>query len=100
MPGGKLPPNPGGGLAGTTWNGNETGLEGFDRLSFQFNANGQATMTDAAGVERGTWSQAGNNITINFGGGGVVYTGTLQGNRIQGTARNAANKQWNWSVTR
>ena len=99
MPGGGPgQPNPNGGnLSGTSWSGNET-LPGYDRLSFRFNQGGQAVMMDNDGNSQGSWNQTGTNVTLTFGD--VVYSGTIQGNRIQGTARNGRGQQWNWSVGR
>jgi hypothetical protein len=92
IPGG----NQGQGLAGTSWTGKEN-LQGYDRLTFQLNANGQAIMSDKDGNTRGTWSQVGNNITLRFGS--VTYSGDLQGARLHGTATNGKDR-WNWSVSK
>src|SRR5262245_32244594 len=51
-------------VAGTSWTGNETGLPGYDKLSFEFNANGSAVMIDAKGSHPGTWAQNGNQVTV------------------------------------
>jgi hypothetical protein len=55
-------------------------------------------MKDADGLSNGNWNQQGNNVTIRFAGN-VVYTGVIQGNRIQGTATNGQ-KRWNWTVSK
>jgi hypothetical protein len=87
-------PKQGQGLAGTTWSGTET-LQGYDQLSFQLNAGGQAIMTDKDGNTPGTWSQVGNSVTLGFDM--VTYNGMIQGNRMQGNATNTKDR-WNWTV--
>lgn len=80
----------------TTWVGSEK-LAGYDKLAFQLLANNKAIMTDAQGNAEGTWSQTGNAVTLRFFSGRVVYTGTLQGTTLSGTARNEQ-ASWSWSV--
>lgn len=81
-----------------TWAGNET-LPGYGALSFQFFAGGRVLMHDAKGRTQGTWQQNGNQVTLRFPNGrsGVVYSGTLQGGAISGTAHNER-QSWNWHV--
>src|SRR5262249_39868103 len=65
-------------VAGTSWTGNETGLPGYDKLSFQFNADGSAAMTDAKGSHPGNWAQNGNQVTVTLPGV-AIYQGTING---------------------
>ena len=80
-----------------TWTGSES-LQGFGRLSFELHNGGRAVMHDAAGTTQGVWQQSGNQITLQFDNGRIVYTGMMQGNTILGTARNDRTS-WNFSVT-
>ena len=90
--------NPGGDgqLTGSSWTGGET-LRQYGALSFRFNAGGQATMTDRDGNVNGSWAQTGNSVTLKFYGNTVTYTGTMQGNKISGTASNGKDN-WTWDV--
>jgi hypothetical protein len=88
-------------LANTTWVGNEN-LQGYGRLEFRFQDGGQATMVDKDGATPGTYVVQGNNVTLTFANGAVIYNGTLNGQSIAGTAYNAKSpeKRWNFSVSR
>src|SRR5262249_9271940 len=84
VPAPRLPPVPGPGvpaatakLVGSLWVGSET-LPGFGKLSFEFIDARQVVMVDAKETAEGTWSQKGNQVTLRFYGGRVVYTGTLE----------------------
>jgi hypothetical protein len=82
-------------LTNTNWGGKET-LPGYGPLSFQFGANGQVTMTDKDGNTPGQYQLQDSRISINFGG--AVYTGTVSGTTMQGSATNGRNN-WSWNVT-
>ncbi len=85
-------------LVGTTWNGSET-LAGFGKLAFRLEGEGKAVMIDANSTVNGTWTHAGNQVTITFEN--CVYTGTIQGQTLSGNARFLANdKTWTFSVAR
>jgi hypothetical protein len=86
------------GLTGSTFSGDET-LARYGNLQFRFLSNGQVQMVDADGSVMGTWLQSGNQVTLRFYNGNCVYTGTVEGNRISGTAR-AGNTPFSWSVSR
>jgi hypothetical protein len=87
-------------IAGSTWNGNEN-LPGFGKLSFVFRAGGAATMIDAKGQTEGTWTQNGNDVTINFNG--CVYQGRINGQSLTGSGRITSGGQsgqtWSFQVT-
>jgi hypothetical protein len=92
MPGGKI------NLAGTTWSGREN-LQGFGDLAFRFAvAYGHVTMVDTAGSTQGTYTIAGDQVTLTFNNGQTVYTGRVQGNTLSGTARGGRGLTWSWSV--
>ncbi len=82
-------------IAGSVWSGTES-LAGFGKLSFQFDADGKATMFDAKAKVFGKWSQAGNAVTISFTN--CVYQGTLQGKSLTGMARYTTGEA-NWTFT-
>jgi len=86
------------GAATSTWIGTED-LPGYGPLSFRFQSNGQVTMIDAAGSLPGTYTQAGNTVTLSFDNGSVVYTGTLNGQTLAGGAQNGKGAIWNFSVS-
>jgi len=84
-------------LTGTVWTGSET-LPGYGRLTFQFISNTAAIMIDARETSRGNYRQNGNSVTITFGGG-IIYSGTINGNSMAGNAHNGRDN-WSWNVTK
>jgi hypothetical protein len=86
-------------VVGTTWVGNEN-LPGFGKLTFVFHATGAATMIDAKGQTDGTFTQNGNEVTVNFQG--CVYQGRINGNSLTGNGRitsgNQAGQTWSFQV--
>lgn len=85
-------------LPGTTWAGSET-LSGFGKLSFRFEANGQATMIDTSGSYPGTWTQQDSAVTLSFFNGDVIYRGQLMGVQFSGTATNKAAASWTFQLS-
>src|SRR5262245_7202986 len=85
-------------LINTVWQGNEQ-LQGYGRLRFEFTSPIEVTMIDAKDTVPGHWRLAGNSVTLEFFNGGAVYTGIVNGDVMQGTARNGETV-WNWAVTR
>src|SRR5262249_15073091 len=83
-------------LVGTIWVGDET-LEGYDRLEFRVRPGNEITMIDADGTTEGTYRISGDPIDIDFKG--VVYSGTITGRTMGGTAHNAEGN-WIWNVRR
>jgi hypothetical protein len=78
------------------WTGSED-LARYGDLSFEVFGGGRVLMTDTDGVHEGTWRQSGGTVTLYFYEGKVVYSGSLRGNVLSGTARNDRTT-WNWSV--
>ncbi len=83
-------------LADTSWDGSET-LAGYGDLTFHFHADGAVTMSDADGESCGTWRQCGCQVTLAFHGGRVIYSGTVSGDCMWGTARNCRTC-WRWNL--
>jgi Caspase domain len=88
----------------TNWEGSET-LPGFGKLSFKTYSNGRAVMVDAQSTTEGIWRKTGNQFTLSFANGAIVYTGTVNGATLAGTAsspaaRDLARKSWTWTVKR
>ena len=83
-------------LVNATASGGEN-LQGYGALSFRFNAGGAATMYDSDGASSGRWQRNGNQVTLHFYNGKVVYQGTIQGDQISGSASNGA-RNWEWNV--
>ncbi len=84
--------------------GTET-LPGYGKLSFALYTNGRVVMTDAKSTAEGLWRQQGDQYTLSFENGAVVYTGTLNGAALSGaatspSARQEGLKTWTWSVQR
>jgi hypothetical protein len=82
--------------------GNET-LPGYGTLSFALYSNGRAVMVDAKSTSEGIWRQQGSQYTLSFANGAIIYSGTLQGTTLSGSAtapapRQQAKKFWSWSV--
>jgi hypothetical protein len=86
------------GLAKSVWIGSES-LQGYARLEFRFEAHGKVTMIDTDGSHPGTYTQQGNTVTLRFYDGGVVYSGTINGTVLAGTAQNGK-ATWNFTVNR
>ena len=86
------------GLANSTWIGTEK-LANYGRLEFRFQGNGQVAMIDSDGTQKGTYTQTGNTVTLRFYQGTVVYTGTITGQTLVGTASNGKTT-WSFSVNR
>jgi hypothetical protein len=89
-------------VAGTTWTGKEN-LQGFGKLTFEFQADGTATMIDAKNTVKGTWTQEGQKVVIRFSN--CVYVGEIKGQQLSGTGQfmekdQPKGKQWTFSVTR
>jgi hypothetical protein len=80
----------------TQWTGSEN-LCHFGALTFQLYAGGRAVMFDATSMSDGVWQQNGQQITLWFGAGRVVYTGVVHGNGMSGTAQ-TGRAFWSWSV--
>jgi hypothetical protein len=83
-------------LADSTWTGSEN-LPGYGKLTFEFGADGAATMIDTKGETPGTWTQNGNEVTIRFDG--CVYQGRVNGQTLSGSARltGGPNQGQTWS---
>lgn len=80
----------------TQWVGTEN-LAGFGKLAFHLHNGGKVTMTDTAGSSEGTWHRAGQQITLRFSNGRVVYSGMLNGSNLSGTAHNDRTS-WSFNV--
>ena len=89
-------PAPANSVVNTTWIGQET-LPGYDRLEFRFQSNGTVVMIDARDRTEGSYAQTGNIVRLTFGG--AVYTGTIAGNTMSGSARTDTDR-WTFRVTR
>ncbi len=92
-------------LVGTTWTGTE-GPKAELKLTIQFTAQGKATVTTpplGAGqppiVTPATWTQAGNSVTTTLNNGTTSYTGTVNGNQMQGKMTAGTGTSWDFSVT-
>ena len=84
--------------ASAVFMGGET-LPGFGPLTFEMFGGGRAVMVDAKERSEGVWQQNGTQVTLQFSGGRVVYTGNLTNKLITGTATNGQ-ASWSWSVAR
>ncbi len=85
-------------LAGTGWMGREN-LQGYGDLRFRFLNNNQVIMVDEQATTTGAYGQNGNQVTLRFYDGQTVYSGTIQGNRMSGSARGPNGQTWSWAVT-
>ncbi len=82
--------------------GSET-LPGYGKLSFALYSNGRVIMEDAKSSVDGIWRQQGTQFTLSFSNGSVVYTGTLNGSTLSGSATSPSARQdapllWTWTV--
>ena len=80
------------------WSGKEE-LQGYGALTFEFEPGGVCFTADKLSRQQGTWKRVGDNVTLTFYDGYVVYRGTVFGRTISGTASNEKNS-WRWSVNR
>ena len=81
------------GLAGSTWAGPD---HDGGTLHCEFFPNGQMSLS----ASPGTWHQEGSTVTLTANNGYAIYSGTISGNTMGGTAKNSAGKTWTWRVTR
>jgi hypothetical protein len=86
------------------WAGTET-LPGYGNLSFAMYSNGRAVMVDAKSTTEGIWRKQDSQYTLSFASGAIVYTGTLNGANLSGTATSPSARQenmrsWTWTVKR
>ena len=54
-------------------------------------------MIDADGETKGVWRQNGNVVSLAFYSGEVIYTGTISGSEMVGSARNNRTT-WQWRL--
>jgi HEAT repeat protein/S1-C subfamily serine protease len=92
----------GGGLGGsplafTQWTGSQT-LAGFGKLQFVFLNKDRVIMDDSRETSRGTFQVNGQEVTLKFFSGDLVYTGTINGGQMEGTAKDQSGS-WNFSVS-
>jgi hypothetical protein len=80
------------------WDGDED-LAGYGALTFHMWRDGKAVMIDARETLEGTWTRDGKTVTLRFREGRIIYTGTINGDTISGTARDNRSR-WNFSVRR
>ena len=85
-------------MSGTTWTDREQGLNGFDGLTFEFQANNRVTMRDAKQTVTGTWYKSGNGVHLTFFNGNCDYYGTIENGRMSGRA-DANRRTWTWDVS-
>jgi hypothetical protein len=86
------------GLNGSVWSGSEN-LDGFGALKFEFFPGGKVVMTDAKDRVDGTYTLNGGQVRLAFFNGTVIYSGTVNGPQLSGTASNGKSN-WAWSVRR
>jgi S1-C subfamily serine protease len=85
-------------MAGSEWVGQED-RPGSGNLKIVFTSSSTVVLIPAKGNVLGTWTKNGNEVTLRFQNPEVVYSGTLDGRAIKGTAE-FGRTTWNWSVTR
>jgi Caspase domain len=78
------------------WIGTEN-LPGYGPLAMTFSTDGSVVMADAKATSTGTWEATGDQVTARFDNGRVLYTATLRGGMMSGSASNG-NRTWSWSV--
>jgi hypothetical protein len=94
-----MPTNASDTLMGSEWSGQEA-LENFGALTFHFTNPGQVTMIDAQGKWPGSYLQNGNQVTLAFFNGDVLYKGDIAGASMNGIAEAKKGGKWNFQVTR
>lgn len=85
-------------IANSEWVGQEE-RPGFGNLKIVFASSSIVLLLPAKGKAIGTWTKRGNEVTLRFMNGGVVYSGTIDGRTIKGSAEDGQQK-WAWSTSR
>jgi hypothetical protein len=91
-------------LSSTSWSGSdlldaEPWTEPFFRLKFL--ENGELQYTDNGYLRSGgSWRQNGALVIFEMNQGFAKYTGGIDGDRMEGQARNEKGLRWRWSVKR
>ena len=66
-------------------------------IVFQFEKTGKFLYIPVTGVvSKGKWKQRGKIIQMEINGGFVAFKGTIEGDRIEGTAASKRGVKWNW----
>jgi hypothetical protein len=86
-------------LAGPTGSGQENFSGGWTKLSFQFQQGGTVTMADENQKYQGTWTQNGNQVTIQLPDIVTTFQGTVTGNTITGQGQGGAGP-WSFNVAK
>ena len=85
-------------LAGTTWTGKQDITGPWTPVTFQFHAGGQAVAIVAGKNFHGTWTQTGDQVTMNFLGA-ANHNGTITGTTLSGKGQDSV-APWNFTVTK
>jgi hypothetical protein len=86
-------------LTGTTWSGPADYGNGTKIMRFDFKPNGGLVYSyNGSTYANGSWTQDGEEVTIEMNNRYAVYRGTIVGTKITGTASNVTGKQWTWSA--
>lgn len=90
------------GLVGTKWRIVYDDPDGHKDHELLFLSGGKISFRHPNDMtpDNDTWSQEGNQITLSVNSGYVIYTGTMEGDRISGSALNIMRAKWNWVATR
>jgi hypothetical protein len=86
-------------IAGTSWTGREN-LGGYSNLLFRFEAGGRVTMIDARSTVQGTYTQTGNQVSLQFPSVRASYQGTINGTALSGQGSNVSGETWAFSVSK
>ena len=64
---------------------------------FEFGRGGKLSFTSSSGTSGvGTWRQVGDTIRIEVNREFVEYSGTIEGQRMEGQAKNKRGREWRW----
>lgn len=82
-------------LLGTEWWGTSDNRD----MTFRFKADGILNYTSPSGTfNDGTWKQTGSTVVLNMNKNYATYTGTVETNRIWGSAENVTGHKWTFEV--
>ncbi|HMP57931.1 MAG TPA: hypothetical protein PKD86_01150 [Gemmatales bacterium] len=85
-------------LAGTTW---EATTSQGRQFTWTFHADKTLEYASPAGTYRNaTWNQEGDKISFEMNNKYAQWTGTLKGDRMEGTGQNEAGAEWTWQAKR
>jgi len=89
-------------LTGTEWTIRYSNSDGNMEYGLLFHENGRLENhhPNEATPENDKWEQTGRTVIMKINDAYVTYTGTINGNAIEGSAVNIKKNSWKWKAVR